>query len=152
MICKYLIAAAAVAAFGAAWFAQGLRWDNDVAEINATHLRASLSAAQASATERDALTDRLSEVRYDATEREGVMRLAIAVSDDAGDRLQQRVAELQRAAARPGPIEPTACAGSDLLAELSRSLDRFAGGVAAEAERYRSAGLNCAAEHDALRD
>jgi len=39
-----------------------------------------------------------------------------------------------------------------LLAELSRSLDRFAGGVAAEAERYRSAGLNCAAEHDALRD
>jgi len=153
MICKYLIAAAAVAAFGAAWFAQGLRWDNDVAEINATHLRASLTAAQASATERDALTERLSEVRYDATEREGVMRLAIAVSDDAGERLQQRVTELQRAAtvARPGPIEPTACAGSDLLAELSRSLDRFAGGVAAEAERYRSAGLNCAAEHDAAR-
>ncbi len=148
---------------GAAWTAQGWRWDAKLARVEAARAQerdaqaqATMTAIEAARVEGRRRTAAVEKVRDDAKNQ------AVAAAADAAglraerDGLRARVNALARAAAArdPGAAEggPAGIDSVDLLAYMLSRVSRRAEELAGVADRARIAGLTCERAYDQMRD
>lgn len=133
------IAAAAVAgvlAFGAAWQVQGMRYDAQIASIQAQHAEATAKAqSDARATEK-ALYDKLQEAQNNATKRENKLRSDAAAARSTADGLRDTIYSIR--ADLPSYSQSAAVATADTAAELLQQCSDAYRGVAEAADRIAS--------------
>ena len=131
------IAAASIAgvlAFGAAWQVQGMRYDAQIASIQAQHAEATAKAqSDARATEK-ALSDKLQEAQNNATKRENKLRNDAAAARRTADGLRDTIYSIR--ADLPSYSQSAAAKTADTAAELlGVCADAFTG-LAEETDRH----------------
>jgi septal ring factor EnvC (AmiA/AmiB activator) len=137
-----------------------LAWQLDVVKADRDEMTAQRDSAQAKAASltetlrlQRQLTKDIDQVADDAKAKTDEVAAAVVVADDRADSLQQQIERLlytRRTCATTAA--PGSKAGPDLtvvLAELRRSADETAGGLAEALDRSRIAGLACEAAYAA---
>lgn len=135
----YLAAGALALGAAGGWAVNGWRLGKQIAEIEA---RAGEFEREARATEQRWADHTIQTVEAANAEAEK-LRAALARADAAHRSLHDRSASRAAEAASAPGTSPAAAAVIRLYAELFREADEYAGEVAAEAGRYRGAGLAC---------
>lgn len=125
--------------FGGGWAVNGWRFGEKLAKIEA---RAGEAEREARATEQRWADHTIQTVEAANAEADK-LRAALARADAAHRSLHDRSASRAAEAASAPGTSPAAAAVIRLYAELFREADEYAGEVAAEAGRYRGAGLAC---------
>lgn len=152
----------AIVAGGAAWKAQGWRYDAQLSELRrenaeerADHARATVAAVNAALEEGKRRIAAVEKSRDDATKQ-----AAVAAADAAGaraerDGLRARAYTLARAAVARDPAaadrSPTGAAAVDLLAHMLGRVSDRAEELASIADRARIAGLTCEGAYEGVR-
>ncbi|WP_244235135.1 DUF2514 family protein [Achromobacter veterisilvae] len=147
---------------GAAWTAQGWRWDAKLARAETAWAQEHEAQAQAAMTAIEAARDegRRRTAAMEKARDDAQNQAAAAAADAAGlraehDRLRARVNALAHAAAArdPGAAEgsPAGTDAVDLLAYMLGRVSRRAEELAGIADRARIAGLTCERAYEVLR-
>jgi len=152
----YLYAGLALAliasGFSSAWYIQGKRWSEEVAQIQSEHDKAYAQAQVQARSEESRRQSAIEGIRRDAQERIAQLKADAATAGVTADSLREQVNKL---AGRPAKCPDTADRGQAdpdklLLAKLFSEADAVAGRMAAEADRSRVAGEACVAAYDSL--
>lgn len=155
-----LIVAAVALAIGAgcgsyaAWGMRSTRADLDLLKLKDTFDNATAAAREQSRAAEHAMQEQINQVGKDAREQNKQIALNVAAAADSTDSLLQAADNrLSAAACDPGVARrgQAATSAAYLYSQLLGESQRLAEGLAAEADRARSAGASCEVAYDLVR-
>lgn len=149
---------------GTGWTMQGWRMAGKIEQERASHAQAVADAASAARAQSEAhrrteqaLSSKLAEEAAHARTRTAALEADARALADARDRLRVHLVRYAVATSADGPDSAPAIGGAAatgpglVFAELYRSADDEAAGLAVAFDRARSAGLACQQSYDAAR-
>lgn len=151
----YALAVLFMAGLAAGWTSNGWRLGAQIDSMLAEHSKATgIAEARARQIESGWYAG-INEVQKNAKAKHEELAAHLSDADAAAERLREQVDRLSRrpaACPKPSSGSPPTEAITRVLSELLNDLDRMAGAYAAEAGRYRLAGVACEVAHDLLSD